>query len=261
MLRSWIAEAELAELTAWVTVQGQGRDPQQFWISVADALRGTSAGSKLVNPLTAAPDLDGWTVVEQLLADLGGLEERIWPRSCWITSRWAARFLARARNTSPVGRIGFAMSVKVTPNGTIGRKFPSINAAYRTAIALNTAVFRLLGGRGMGKLGILTTVGAKTGQKRSLPLAVFDAGKDTWWVVASKGGAPEHPAWYRNLAKHPDKVELEVAGRRLKVTPESLQGKERDAAWKTIVELSPNFGDYEKGTDREIPVVRLTPAS
>ena len=153
------------------------------------------------------------------------------------------------------------MSVQVTRNGTTGKKFPAVNSVVRAVLALNTAIYRLLGGRGMGKVGILTTVGAKTGQKRSLPLAVFDAGKDTWWVVGSKGGAPEHPAWVRNLAKNPDQVELEVGGRRLQVTPESLHGSERDAAWKTIVERSPNFGDYEKSTNREIPVIRLTPGA
>jgi deazaflavin-dependent oxidoreductase (nitroreductase family) len=153
------------------------------------------------------------------------------------------------------------MSVRVTPNGTTGRKFPAVNSVLRAALALNTAIYRLLGGRGMGKVGILTTVGAKTGQKRSLPLAVFDAGKDTWWVVGSKGGAPEHPAWVRNLAKNPDQVGLEVGGRRVKVTAESLHGSERDAAWKTIVERSPNFGAYEKSTDREIPVIQLTPSA
>jgi deazaflavin-dependent oxidoreductase (nitroreductase family) len=153
------------------------------------------------------------------------------------------------------------MSVKVTPNGTTGRKFPAVNSIYRAALALNTGIYRLLRGRGMGKTGILTTVGAKTGQRRSLPLAVFEAGEDTWWVVGSKGGAAEHPAWVRNLAKNPNRVELEVGRRRLQVIPESLHGSERDAAWKTIVERSPNFGDYEKSTDREIPVIRLTPAA
>jgi deazaflavin-dependent oxidoreductase (nitroreductase family) len=153
------------------------------------------------------------------------------------------------------------MSVTITSNGTTGKKFPRVNGFVRSVLALNTAIYRLLGGRGMGKVGILTTVGAKTGQRRSLPLAVFDAGEDIWWVVGSKGGAPEHPAWVRNLAKNPDKVELEVGGRRLRVNPESLHGSERDAAWKTIVERSSNFGDYAKGTDREIPVIRLTPAA
>jgi LuxR family maltose regulon positive regulatory protein len=78
LLRSWIAESDMAERAAWVAVQRGERDLQRFWIAVADALRGTDAGSALVRPLTAAPDLDGWAVVERLLADLGSLEDRVW---------------------------------------------------------------------------------------------------------------------------------------------------------------------------------------
>jgi len=78
LLRSWISETGRAERAAWVPVQGEERDPQRFWLSVLGALRDTGAGSKVVRPLTAAPDLDGWTVVERLLADLGGLEDRVW---------------------------------------------------------------------------------------------------------------------------------------------------------------------------------------
>ncbi|HEV2252128.1 MAG TPA: LuxR C-terminal-related transcriptional regulator [Streptosporangiaceae bacterium] len=78
LVRSWIAESGLAERAAWVPVQGEERDPQRFWLSVFGALRGTAAGSKLVRPLTAAPDLDGWAVVERLLTDLGALEDRVW---------------------------------------------------------------------------------------------------------------------------------------------------------------------------------------
>jgi LuxR family transcriptional regulator, maltose regulon positive regulatory protein len=63
---------------AQVSVQDEDRDTQRFWTSVAEALRGTAAGSALVRPLTAAPDLDGWAVVERLLADLGSLRDRIW---------------------------------------------------------------------------------------------------------------------------------------------------------------------------------------
>ena len=78
LLRSWIGEAGLAGRAAWVPVQDEERDPQRFWITVADALRDTAAGSKLVRPLTAAPDLDGWEIVERLLKDLAGLDERVW---------------------------------------------------------------------------------------------------------------------------------------------------------------------------------------
>ena len=152
------------------------------------------------------------------------------------------------------------MSVTITPTGTRGRKFPTINALYTAAMRLNTWVYRLLRGRGMESMALLTTVGAKSGQRRTLPLAVFEAGVDTWWIVASKGGAPQHPAWYHNLAKNPGQVELEVGGRKLAVAPESLHGAEREEAWETITRLAPNFGGYAKSTDREIPVVKLTAA-
>ena len=78
LLRSWIGESGLAGRAGWVAVQRGEGDPQRFWIAVADALRGTAAGSALVRPVTAAPDLDGWAVTEWLLKDLAGLEDRIW---------------------------------------------------------------------------------------------------------------------------------------------------------------------------------------
>jgi LuxR family transcriptional regulator, maltose regulon positive regulatory protein len=78
LLRSWIAEEDLAERAAWVPVHGEERDPQRFLISVADALRDTVPGSKLVRPLTATPDMDGWAIVEWLLQDLHSLPDPVW---------------------------------------------------------------------------------------------------------------------------------------------------------------------------------------
>jgi len=78
LVRSWIDDAGLTEDTAWVPVRREERDPQALWLSVLDSLRGTCPGSALVRELTAAPHLDGWTVVERLLEDLGSLEERVW---------------------------------------------------------------------------------------------------------------------------------------------------------------------------------------
>ena len=77
LLRSWIAEADLADSAAWVSVGGDERDPQRFWLSVLGTLRQTTAGSALVRELTAAPDLDGWAIAERLLKDLVPLEDRI----------------------------------------------------------------------------------------------------------------------------------------------------------------------------------------
>ncbi len=78
LLRSWIAESGLAGRVAWVAIQGEERDPQRFWLSVLAALRETTAGAKVVRPLTAAPDLDCGAVVERLLTDIGQLDERLW---------------------------------------------------------------------------------------------------------------------------------------------------------------------------------------
>jgi LuxR family maltose regulon positive regulatory protein len=78
LLRSWIGAAGLEQCTAWVSVSREERDPQRFWVSVLDALRQTAAGATLVRPLTAAPDLDGWAIVERLLAGLESLPDQVW---------------------------------------------------------------------------------------------------------------------------------------------------------------------------------------
>jgi LuxR family transcriptional regulator, maltose regulon positive regulatory protein len=78
LLRSWISESGLAGRAAWVPAGRAERDPQQFWLSVLGALRQTAPGSVLVQPLTAAPDLDGWAIAERLLKDLAPLEDRVW---------------------------------------------------------------------------------------------------------------------------------------------------------------------------------------
>jgi LuxR family transcriptional regulator, maltose regulon positive regulatory protein len=78
LLRSWIAEPGLADRAAWVPVGRGEQDPQQFWLSVVGSLRQTVPGSELVRELAAAPDLDGWAVVERLLKDLAPLADRLW---------------------------------------------------------------------------------------------------------------------------------------------------------------------------------------
>jgi LuxR family maltose regulon positive regulatory protein len=78
LLRSWVSEEALAGRVAWVAAGRDGRDQQQFWLSVLGALRRTAPGPVLVRAVTAAPDLDGWALVEQLLKDLAPLEDRLW---------------------------------------------------------------------------------------------------------------------------------------------------------------------------------------
>ena len=78
LLRSWISSASLAGRAAWVPVDRDEHDPQRFWLSVLNALRETTAGAGLVRALTAAPDLDGWAVVERVLTDLAPLGQPLW---------------------------------------------------------------------------------------------------------------------------------------------------------------------------------------
>ncbi len=147
-----------------------------------------------------------------------------------------------------------------TPNGTRGARQPK---AGRLAKWMNNSMMKRIrrnGGKVMGMNAlVLTTVGAKSGLVRSNPTAWFPGGDDdSWLVVASAAGAPKNPAWYYNLAAHPDKVVIELAGQRIPVSAEQLHGPEREQAWRQIIEAVPRFAGYETKTDREIPVIRLT---
>ena len=129
--------------------------------------------------------------------------------------------------------------------------------------AANIAFYRLIGRRilWLGRpLLLLNTVGAKTGKRRLTPLTWFDDDpprSDAWLIVASAGGAPDHPGWYVNLARRPNDVSIDVGDQQIAVIPESIHGPERERAWARIVALVPSYGQYAVSTDREIPVVRL----
>jgi deazaflavin-dependent oxidoreductase (nitroreductase family) len=103
---------------------------------------------------------------------------------------------------------------------------------------------------------ILTTVGRTTGEKHSTPL-IFGRDGDDVVIVASKGGAPEHPGWYRNLIKTPE-VGVQIRGDRFQATARTAEGDERERLWATMAEIWPAYDDYKTKTDREIPVVVLT---
>jgi deazaflavin-dependent oxidoreductase (nitroreductase family) len=118
---------------------------------------------------------------------------------------------------------------------------------------------RRSGDRFMGMdLLYLTTVGAKTGEKRLSPVARFPDGDDAWIVVASNNGSSRNPSWYHNLMAHPDQVWIEVAGRSVPATVEQLEGPRRDAAWQRVIASQPRFAGYQRKTDRKLPVVRLS---
>jgi deazaflavin-dependent oxidoreductase (nitroreductase family) len=110
---------------------------------------------------------------------------------------------------------------------------------------------------------VLTTIGRKSGVERQTPVGWFpdDGDGDGWVIVASAAGAARNPAWYHNLAAHPDQVWIETAGRKVAVTAEQLHGADRDAAWRRVIAAVPRFAQYERKTDRELPVIRLVPRS
>ena len=109
-------------------------------------------------------------------------------------------------------------------------------------------------------VGVVTTIGSRTGQEHKHVLGVFPDGPNTWLLIASNGGAKNHPRWFFNIARNPEKVWLQVAGKRLHVHVESLRGKEREDAYARVAAVGKTYGGYPKKTDREIPVLRLTPA-
>jgi deazaflavin-dependent oxidoreductase (nitroreductase family) len=117
--------------------------------------------------------------------------------------------------------------------------------------------FRTHGGQVQGReqLILLTTTGAKTGQPRIAPLMRVDDG-NRLLAVASKGGAPKHPDWYLNLLAHPQ-VTVEVGNEKFETTARVLTGNEREQAFKRAAEVFPPYADYEKKTEREIPVIAL----
>ena len=104
---------------------------------------------------------------------------------------------------------------------------------------------------------LLTTTGRKSGEKYIFPLFYGETG-DGYFIVASKGGAPEHPGWYRNLVADPE-VEVQVGTKRLTAHARTATGEERARLWEKGLKVWPPYADYAQKTDREIPVVVLDP--
>lgn len=103
---------------------------------------------------------------------------------------------------------------------------------------------------------LLTTVGRKSGEQRTTPLIhVTDDGR--WVVIASKGGSPDDPAWFKNLSANPE-IEIQVADEVIPVTAEVVEGEERERLWKAMAATWPDYDGYQEKTDRRIPVVALS---
>jgi deazaflavin-dependent oxidoreductase (nitroreductase family) len=116
-----------------------------------------------------------------------------------------------------------------------------------------------VGGPGVLPTLLLFTRGRKSGEIRTLPLIYGKSGQ-SYVVIASKGGAPQHPAWYLNLQQDPE-CEIQVAHDRFRVRARTSTGAERVALWQQLVAIYPPYSDYQAATSRQIPVVVLEPSA
>lgn len=105
------------------------------------------------------------------------------------------------------------------------------------------------------KVLLLTTRGRSTGNETTTPL-IYENDGDRYVIVASKGGYPEHPGWYLNLDKEPQ-VELQVKDEVFPARARTATGEERERLWQLAAQQWPDYDEYQKKTDREIPVVVL----
>jgi len=123
--------------------------------------------------------------------------------------------------------------------------------------------FHAKGGKGVGQFGnrlvLLTTTGARSGKAQTTPVMYHRDG-ERYVVVASKAGAPDNPAWYHNLKANPlatVEVGTESGTETFEVRAHEAQGEERERIWADRVAIAPGFGEYQRQTSRQIPVMLL----
>ncbi len=134
--------------------------------------------------------------------------------------------------------------------------------AWRLGSGAHAGVYRATGGKVFGRMGkspilLLNTVGRKSGKKRTSPLLYVMDGED-FVIIASKGGAATHPAWYLNLMANQEAT-VEVGDREMQVEAEEADPEDRTRLWQRMVEMYPAYDDYQKRTEREIPLLVLHP--
>jgi deazaflavin-dependent oxidoreductase (nitroreductase family) len=137
------------------------------------------------------------------------------------------------------------------------------NVVIKIMSALNIWAYRATGGKIGGKflrgapVMLMTTTGCKSGKPRTAPLIYLENGDDLV-IVASKGGMSHHPAWYRNLEANPD-VEVEIGTERRKMRARRVSDEEKAEFWPGLTQIYRDYDDYQARTDRNIPVVVLSP--
>ncbi len=134
---------------------------------------------------------------------------------------------------------------------------------FRIFTGLHAAAYRLTGGRFGGKVRaapilVLTTTGRRSGKKRVSPLLYLAEGDDLV-IVASMGGAAQHPAWWHNLRDNPE-ARVQLGSRTIRVRARDAEGAEHDRLWTRLTTLFPGYVEYQRATSRPIPVVILQPS-
>ena len=114
-----------------------------------------------------------------------------------------------------------------------------------------------VGGPGLLPTLLLTTNGRRSGKPITMPL-IYGEADGSYIIVASKGGAPQHPGWYLNLAANPQ-VEVQVRDKRFRAAARTASGQERTNLWQKMRGIYPPYDEYQAKTEREIPVVVLEP--
>lgn len=142
------------------------------------------------------------------------------------------------------------------------REFKTIKRVIKPFSRLNVFMYRLTGGRVMGTLTgrpvmLVTMTGAKSGKTRTIPL-MYVPYKEGVIVVASLGGAPKSPVWYNNLIANPDIV-VQYKSNKMNLRARQVDDAEKAVVWPVCVEHYSEYGDYQKRTDRNIPVFVCEP--
>ena len=137
------------------------------------------------------------------------------------------------------------------------------SVAVRAMSAINTWVYRISGGKIGGRflrgapVMLLTMVGRRSGEPRTVPLLYLRDGEDVV-IVASKGGMSHHPLWYGNLKANPE-VEIEIGTEKAAMVARTATDGEKAELWPKLVAMYRDFDDYQARTERNIPVVILSP--
>lgn len=149
-------------------------------------------------------------------------------------------------------------NIKTATSEQMGKVIPYLKAFS----AVHEKVYRWSNGRLLGKLGgyevcMVTMTGAKSGRRRVIPLMYVPYGEGVI-LVASQGGAPRNPVWYKNLVAHPD-IEVQYKSKKMQLRARQVDAVEKSRLWPTCCQHYPDYALYQKRSTRDIPVFLCEP--